>query len=201
MTRHINLVDARRLYPPRTLPAWSLPAIAGAALLAGLGWRLAGDMELRDLARTDAALQAELTALRPAGGSGDRSAVLAALREQADARERQARLMQGLDATAPAGTSAPPAASTWLRALAAVAIDGVWLRTVKADAGGTLALEGQATDGAHLNDYLARWRGEPALAGTALKLLDVQRAEAPGGTLRFTLGNAAPAAPGAGAAP
>jgi hypothetical protein len=209
MTRQINLFDAR-LVPPRGLPAWWLPALLALALPVGVAVHLAAGWQNRALVAQAQSLQAELDRLQAAANPGtDRSVVLAGLREQAVRREQQVRQMQGLDGPAQGGASAAPGpgpgpgpvaqplgASQWLQALSGVAIDGVWLTSIKVDVGGALALQGQARSSARINAYLARWHAAPDLAGTALKLLEVRRSADAGGQatgeqdMGFALSNA-----------
>jgi hypothetical protein len=83
-----------------------------------------------------------------------------------------------------------------LRALARLALDGLWLTRVRfADGDGEVALAGRATRPELVATYLERLRTEEALKGQAFSRLEIRRSVAPArpGVVEFTLSSTPPA--------
>ena len=178
VTLTLNLYDPKWLERRKAAPPWQpIAVLGGAALLAVAvaGWNL---WQRTQLTTRLAELKEEMRSLdAESDPAGERSAALAALAEAAQRREQTVAQWRGLDAASTSGQGAGGApASQWFTALGAVVVDSVWLTRVQVDVAGALRLEGVATDGVALSDYLERWRGETLLAGIALQTLEMRRA-------------------------
>jgi len=191
--QHVNLYQEqfRRRRDPldaHHLLLWLVVVAAGLALVSGgMAWRLQEDqarfdrLEGRKAAASDR-LDELRTRLADARAAAGPDAAVARLRAELAAKRRL------LDYLRSGPLARRGGFSPYLRGLARRKIDGLWLKRIELDDGGSrLRLDGHAANPDRIPQLIDRLGQEDAYAGQVFRTLDIERPKDASGRVDFVL--------------